>query len=285
MPYGRDPIIQVHYIQVFNIESGTFGYWDLSPRNLLSVQSPAADAKQPRGAALVSARHLQDPANMTLLERPQVGHFGGLRLRSALPPARGPRGEPLQIFQADDAATAERSGPLKEVLELPDVAGEIVGEKGREGLAIDRRNLPPFPRREPFQEMARQSRDVLAPLPQGWQGDLDDPEAVVEILAELLPGDLLGQSGVGRREHAHVDRDPAAPAHALDLTLLEDPQELRLQRQRHVSDLVQEQGPAVGRFESAGARLDSGRHAALDAEQLGLEQRFGQRGAVDRDER
>jgi hypothetical protein len=68
--------------------------------------------------------------------------------------------------------------------------------------------------------------------------------------------------------------------------LLQDPQELGLQRQRQLADLVEEDRAAVGLGEQAqpiGAGVGEG--AALVAEQLALDQRLGHRRQVDRDER
>ncbi len=77
-----------------------------------------------------------------------------------------------------------------------------------------------------------------------------------------------------------------AAADALDHALLQEAQQLGLQRQRHVADLVEKQRAAVGELELAG-RLPhrAGEGALLVAEQLALEQRFRDGRAVDRDER
>src|SRR5205085_1266490 len=75
-------------------------------------------------------------------------------------------------------------------------------------------------------------------------------------------------------------------ADAVVLLVLEDLEELGLQRGVHLADLVEEDGPLVGELELA--RLlagGAGEGAPLVAEELGLEQLAGQRGAVDLDER
>src|SRR5947207_1147015 len=67
--------------------------------------------------------------------------------------------------------------------------------------------------------------------------------------------------------------------------LLEDAQELRLERQRHVGDLVQEQRAACGGLELADAPLDRAREgAALVAEELTLEELVRDGRAVERHE-
>ena len=75
-------------------------------------------------------------------------------------------------------------------------------------------------------------------------------------------------------------------AERLDRPLLEDAQELRLQNERQVRDLVEQQRPAVGAAKIADAGpLGPGEGAAAIAEQLALREAFGQRCAVDGDQR
>src|SRR5206468_3121120 len=74
--------------------------------------------------------------------------------------------------------------------------------------------------------------------------------------------------------------------HRPDLVLLEDAQELRLERWRDVADLVQEDRAAVGFGEEPGRVADrAGEGAAHVPEELALEQRLGERAAVDGHER
>ena len=70
---------------------------------------------------------------------------------------------------------------------------------------------------------------------------------------KLLLGDQRLQVLVGRADDAHVDRDLLAAADALDHAVLQEAQQLRLQRQRHVADLVEEQRAAVGDLDLADA--------------------------------
>src|SRR5690606_19850070 len=98
--------------------------------------------------------------------------------------------------------------------------------------------------------------------------------------------DLFLERAVRRRDHARVDADRARTADGLDLAVLQRAQELRLQIDRQLADLVEEQRAAVGRDEQPTlARLRAGERAAHVAEQLAIEQRADQRAAVDRHER
>ena len=86
------------------------------------------------------------------------------------------------------------------------------------------------------------------------------------------------------RDHAHVDLDRLGAADAADLALLQHAQELRLHLRPDVADLVEEQRaaaapPRTGRAWRATAPVKAPLRVA---EQLALEQRLGERGAVDR---
>ena len=85
---------------------------------------------------------------------------------------------------------------------------------------------------------------------------------------------------------ADVDVDVVLAAEARELAVLQHLEQLGLQRQAHVADLVEEHRAVVGELELAGLVLDrAGERAALEAEQLRLEQLGRQRGAVHLDER
>src|SRR5581483_9511606 len=76
-----------------------------------------------------------------------------------------------------------------------------------------------------------------------------------------------------------------SPPDPLDHALLQEAQELRLQRDRQVADLVEEQRAAARRLDLAERLLHrAGERAPFVAEELALEQRLGDRRAVDRDE-
>src|SRR5262249_19279708 len=82
-----------------------------------------------------------------------------------------------------------------------------------------------------------------------------------------------------------VDRCDSDAPETANLLLFDDLQQLGLERSRQEADLVQEDGPPVGGLKQSGLRLSRvGKSAALPAEQLRLQQRLRNRGAVDVDE-
>ena len=85
---------------------------------------------------------------------------------------------------------------------------------------------------------------------------------------------------------ADIDLERARSAEALELALLEHAQDLGLRDQREVGHLVEEERAAVRELEASFlASRGAGERALLVSEQLGLEERLGQRRAVDGDER
>ena len=115
---------------------------------------------------------------------------------------------------------------------------------------------------------------------------MDDVQAVEQILAERPLLDHVAQVAIGRGDDAHVDDASAAVgADLLQLARFEESQQQALHPQRHLADFVEEDGAHVGRLELARLVAVGAGEAALHvAEQLGLEERFGQAGAVDRRE-
>ena len=131
-----------------------------------------------------------------------------------------------------------------------------------------------------------EQRDVLAPLAQRRQLDADDREPLEQVAAEAALPDRLLEVDVGRGNQAGVRAQCLGPADAVELLVLEHAQELGLDRRRQITDLVEEHGPLVGQFELPRLVAVSPREAALYvSEQLRFEQRLGQPGAVQRDER
>ena len=75
-------------------------------------------------------------------------------------------------------------------------------------------------------------------------------------------------------------------ADPLERLLLQEPQDLRLQRDGHVPDLVEQDRAAVALLEfSDPAAVGAGERALLVTEELALEQGLGDGRAVEREER
>jgi len=101
------------------------------------------------------------------------------------------------------------------------------------------------------------------------------------------PLDALGEVAVGGRDDAHVHaRGPGLAADGLDLAAFEESQQLGLHAQGHLPDFVEKDRALVRHAQASRlVTIGAGEAALRVTEELGLEQRFGKRGAVDGDER
>ncbi len=136
------------------------------------------------------------------------------------------------------------------------------------------------------QEVVHQQRDVVDPLAERRNADREDVQAVEQVLAEAARRGQRFQVLVGRGDEPHVGVDRGVAAHAFELSFLQQPQQLRLRGGGHVADFVHEDGAAVGLLELAdAAAVGAGERPALVAEKLALQERLGDRRAVDGQER
>src|SRR5689334_791747 len=119
------------------------------------------------------------------------------------------------------------------------------------------------------EELGEQHEDVFLAVAQRGQREVVFVEARVEILAEAALLEQLAQLSVGGADDAHVDRLGLGGAEREELLRLEDAQQLRLRVERHVADLVEQQGAAVSHADEAGLVADgAGEGAAAITEEL-----------------
>ena len=127
-----------------------------------------------------------------------------------------------------------------------------------------------------------QQRYVVPALPQGGYGNGKDVQTIVEILAEPPFPDTLSQVAVGGGNDADVDRYRRRAPEPFELPFLEHPEQLRLQLDRHFTDLVEKNGRTVGGFKTAYLRGQRpGVGPLLPPEKLGLDQRRREGGAIE----
>ena len=188
-------------------------------------------------------------------------------------------GEPPELWNVDHPdriAANHHDGALDHVLELAHVARPVPAAKLLLRCGRQLRRIHAVVARVALDEMPRQREDVLDALAQGLHVQREHVEAVVEVLAEASARDLGGEVAVGRGQHAHVDLERGRAADALEFLFLEHAQELGLHSGGHFSDLIQQEGSAVGQLESSGARLVRARErSALVTEELALQEIVG----------
>ena len=118
--------------------------------------------------------------------------------------------------------------------------------------------------------------------PAAAASDADDVQAEEQILPEVPGGNRIFEVSIGRGDDAHVDLNVSLAAEPGELAVLQDVEQLGLQRRRHLADLVEEDRAVVRELELARLGLQrAAERAALEPEHLRLEQVTRQRGAVD----
>ena len=190
------------------------------------------------------------------------------------------------MAHVDRPAVTEDRCPLQDVAQLSHVAGPLVLEKRGSCLARQFSGSSSEGPADLLQKAVAQRHDVRGTIAQRRNLDVEDAEAVEQVLAKGAALHRFPQVAVGRGDHPDVRLDEPRAAEALELAFLKHAQELRLRGEAHLGHLVEEQHAARRQFDLAGLCLVRAREgAALVAKQLGLEQLLGQRGAIQRDER
>ncbi len=133
--------------------------------------------------------------------------------------------------------------------------------------------------------MVRHEQDVLVPLAKRGQMNGDHVQAIKQVLPKPPLGHLFLQVPVGGRDNAHIHLGGGHRTHSLELFFLNDTQDLDLQGQVQLPDLVQENGPAVGKFETSGPGSNGvGKSPFFMTEKFGLDEFLRDRAAVHRNE-
>src|ERR1700722_12488791 len=105
--------------------------------------------------------------------------------------------------------------------------------------------------------MRDQQCDILVALSQRWQHDRKSVQTVIEITTEFSLPDHVHKISIRRSKQTDVDALRSAASRALKFLLLQNPQQLGLQRQRKITYFIEEQGPCVSHFKSANVLRDS----------------------------
>jgi hypothetical protein len=146
------------------------------------------------------------------------------------------------------------------------------------------RNAAPGARGGAPQHRLDEHRNIVAPLAQRGQRDLDDAEPIKQIFTEPGRLHLAFRVAVRRRDDPGVYANRLVSAQPFDGALLHA-QQLGLHRRRDVDDFVEKQRPAGGGLETPDTLRDCvGERAFLEPEEFRFEQRLRDRGAIDGNE-
>ena len=109
---------------------------------------------------------------------------------------------------------------------------------------------------------------------------------MIQVGAKAPLHHLLTQVAVGGRQHPHINPQAAIVADALNIAILQHPQQLGLERQRKLANFIEEQRPVVRHFKFTAAVADRPGKRPFDvAKQLALRHALRQGRAVEIDQR
>src|SRR5689334_8260444 len=101
----------------------------------------------------------------------------------------------------------------------------------------------------------------------------DNIKSVEEVFAEAMSRHLAQQVAVGRGDDAGIHMDSIFAAHPLETLLLDEAQELGLERRAQIGNLVEEDRAAIGALQTARFILDRTGERPFDVtEEFALEQ-------------
>ena len=161
-----------------------------------------------------------------------------------------------------------------------------MGLEDSPGLGADLHPGPVMPDAGLLHEALHQARNVLSTLTEWRHADVQHVQAKVEVPAEVAHLHQAPEVLVGGGDDPNVHPDGFLPPHPVELPFLQDPEELGLGGEGHLSDLVQEDGAVLGQLEESPPGIDGpGEGTLLVAEELALQERVGEGGHVHGDER
>src|ERR1700722_13597434 len=177
----------------------------VSPALQLSIERAAVHAECARRGCLVPTERLENLLHVASLHlfdgndrRRRAARVETHARRLELPDAL------RQIVDTHGVELGEGGGSLDAVLELADVAGPGVTGEALGGGARQPDDALGF---AAMQEALREQEHVVLPLPQRGDLNLDDVDAVIEVLPEAALLDLGVEVAVGRGDDARVERD------------------------------------------------------------------------------
>ncbi len=136
------------------------------------------------------------------------------------------------------------------------------------------------------QQCLYQIGNIFLVLPQRWHRNIEDVQAVVQILTQVpVRHGVLGYL-VGGGQDPYVKGGFDLAAETPQGAFFQHPQQLGLRTGRHLADFVQQQRPAFRQFEAANPAFHRSRESAFFmSENLTLYQCLRNSRAIDRDKR
>src|ERR1043165_6057261 len=191
-----------------------------------------------------------------------------------------------QVFELDLASGRDDHGTPDGVFELAYIARPLIGDQRLQRVFRNARDEAAGLLFVVFEEVDDERMNVFRPLAQRRELNRKHRQPVKQVLPESAELDRAFQIDIRRRYDANVSLDHFIAADARQLAVLQHAQQFHLCRQAHLADFIEKQRAAIRFFEAPTTqRARVSKRAFLVSEQLGFEQRFGNRAAVELDVR
>ncbi len=138
-----------------------------------------------------------------------------------------------------------------EILQFPNITRPTPRLEFADQLFGNGLYLLAHPTGELLHEILRQNGNVAGPLAQRRDAYGEDIQPVKKITAKLPFVYGLGEIAIGRGHQTYIDSNGFGAAQALELLILQNPQQLGLQFSGNFSDLVEEQRALVRQLNAA----------------------------------
>ena len=134
------------------------------------------------------------------------------------------------MLQLNGPILAKHKGMLDDVLEFPNVAGVVVLHENSEYFLSQSGNFSSLQPVESVDEMIDEERDVLSTISQSGCIDVDDMDAVKQIVAKLTLANKFSKVLVGSGDHSNVGSHRLNGSQRFECSFLQHPQQSYLHR-------------------------------------------------------
>ena len=137
---------------------------------------------------------------------------------------------------------------LDHITQFAHITGPGILHKNVSGVICNFPGPATVARREFFEEVLDQKRNVLNPFPQWRNIKGNHVQPIEEIFAKVAARALFFEILVCGGDYPHIDRDRLSSPDRRESLLVQCAQHLGLSLQTHVPDFVQEQRASIGAF-------------------------------------
>src|SRR6266404_3012395 len=148
------------------------------------VELDAGDSQPPGRFCLVPPRFPHDLFDRLALQNGQVGGRGRSRSRAL-------RRLQREMLRGNQPALGENRGSFESVPQLAHVAGPTVREQRRLGIGRETGRRAGQRSSDIPQECVNHWQEIVSPIPQWWDADIEYLKPIIQVFPELSALDLL----------------------------------------------------------------------------------------------